>query len=166
MVDQVGAPLDYRDLGIAAYRADKVWWWPGRTRLRRMYRVRASRRQVSSDVDWRPGKGVIGTCVVRGEVVASDLAQLYRDLGSPTRAEWPRLPEDVRLGLSYEEYLDVREKYAVVVASPIIDDSGSRSRVVGCIALDGPEGRLADLTTDEVLGLLNFAGQTLLQQVG
>jgi hypothetical protein len=165
VVDQVDPPLDYRDLGVAGYRIEAVWWWPWRSRLRRVHRVRASRRPVSSDVAWRPGKGVIGACVDRGEVVAVDLAQLYADLGDPTAEEWRDLPADLRLGLDYEEYRDVRDKYAVVVATPIIDDSGPRSRVVGCVVLDGPAGRLADLTTDEVLGLLNFAAQALLQQV-
>jgi hypothetical protein len=166
VVDQVDPPLDYRDLGIAAYALKPVWWWPWRARLRRVHRVRASRRPVSSDVAWRPGKGAIGACVVRGEVVAVDLAQMYADLGEPTEEEWLRVPDDIRLGLSYEEYLNVRDKYAVVVATPVIDDSGSRSRVVGCVALDAPAGRLADLTTEEVLGLLNFASQALLRQVG
>jgi len=165
VVDQVGS-LDFRELGIAAYRVDHAWWSPWRLRLQRVHRVRASRRPVSSDVAWRPGKGVIGRCVTQGEVVAVDLAQLYAELGRPGEQEWARLPPERRLGLSYAEYLDLRDKYAVVVASPIIDDSGPRSRVVGCLALDGPAGRLADLTTDEVLGLLTFTGQTLLQQVG
>ena len=166
VVDQVGPTLDYRDVGIAAYRTQKSRWPPWRPQLRRVHRVRASRRAVSSDVEWRPGKGVIGTCVSKGEVVAVDMARLYADLGHPSAAEWEQVPEDTRLGLSYAEYLDLRDKYAVVVATPIIDDSGPRSRVVGCVAIDGPEGRLGELATDEVLGLLNFAGRALLQQAG
>jgi len=166
VVDQVGPPLDYRDLGIAAYRTERSRWRPWRNQLRRVHRVRASRRPVSSDVEWRPGKGVIGTCVSRGEVVAVDMARLYAELGEPSAAEWAQVPEDTRLGLSYAEYLDLRDKYAVVVATPIIDDTGPRSRVIGCVALDGPEGRLHQLATDEVLGLLNFAGRALLQQAG
>lgn len=165
IVDHVGPRLDYRDLGLAAYRMEKRWWWPFRPRLRRLHRVRPSRRPVTSDVRWEPGKGVIGTCISQGAVVASDLTQMYRDLGQPSREEWASLPEDVRQGLSYEEYLDVRDKYAVVVASPIIDDTGATSRVVGCVALDGPDGLFAELTSDEVLGLLNSAAQGLLQQV-
>ena len=166
VVDQVRPPLDYRDLGIAVYRADHAWWWPWRSELRRVHRVRASRRPVSSDVAWRPGKGVIGACVTQGEVVAVDLAQMSADLGQPSAEEWRQVPDDLRMGLDHDEYLDVRDKYAVVVASPIIDDSGHRSRVVGCLALDGPEGRLTSLSSDEVLGLLNFTGQALLSQVG
>ena len=53
----------------------------------------------------------------------------------------------------------------MVDASPVIDDTGATSRVVGCVALDGPDGLFAELTSDEVLGLLNSAAQGLLQQV-
>jgi hypothetical protein len=166
IVDQVSPQLDYRDLGLAVYRVERVWWWPPLTRLRRLHRVRSSRRPTTSDVKWKPGKGVIGACVARGEVVAVDLTQMYRDLGARSKDEWPNVPDDVRLGLTWEEYVDVRDKYEVVVASPVIDDSGARSKVLGCVALDGPAGRFADLTTDEVLGLLNSAAQGLLHQVG
>jgi hypothetical protein len=165
IVDQVGHGLDYRDLGVAAYRVGRHWWWPFRPLLFRVERVRPSRRPVASHVSWRPGKGVIGACVARGEVVAVDVAQMYRDLGSPTEQEWETVPAEIRQGLSYEEYLDVRDKYAVVVAAPIIDDTGPSASVVGCIALDGPEGRFAELQSDEVLGLLNFTASTLLHQV-
>lgn len=166
VVDQVRPPLDFRDLGIAVYRSDRRWWWPWGSRLRRVHRVRASRRPVSSDVAWRPGKGVIGACVTQGEVVAVDLAQMSADLGQPSAQEWRQVPDDLRMGLEHDEYLDLRDKYAVVVASPIIDDRGPRSRVVGCLALDGPDGRLASLSSEEVLGLLNFTGQALLSQAG
>jgi len=166
IVDQVGGPLDFRDLGVAVYRLGRVWWSPFRPQLLRLHRVRASHRPTASRVTWRPGKGVIGACVTKGEVVAVDLAQMYRDLGRPTEAEWPAVPEEIRLGLSYEEYLDVRDKYGVVIASPLIDDSGTSSTVAGCVALDGPEGQLASLSSDEVLGLLNSTAQGLLRQIG
>lgn len=165
IVDQVGAGLDYRDLGVAAYRIGRRWWWPFSSRLVRVERVRPSRRPTASQVSWRPGKGVIGACVAKGEVVAVDVAQMYRDLGSPTEEEWETVPAEIRQGLSYVEYLDVRDKYAVVIAAPIIDDAGSSSNVVGCIALDGPEGRFQELQSDEVLGLLNSTATTLLHQV-
>jgi hypothetical protein len=164
VVDQVGGGLDYRDLGLAAYRVQRLWWHPSRERLRRIYRVRASRRPATSNIDWGPGKGVIGACVTRGEVVAVDLRQLYDDLGEPGPADWADLPDDVRLGLTYEEYLDVRDKYDVVVATPVIDDSHGDARVLGCLSLDGPAGRFDDLTSDEVLSLLGWAAQGLLHR--
>lgn len=158
-------PLDYRDLGMAIYRTERIWWAPWRARLRRLHRVRASRRPVTSDIVWRPGKGAIGTCVEKGEVVAVDLTSLYAGLGPVTEQEWETVPDDVRLGLSYAEFEGVRDKYAVVVASPVIDDTGLRSSVTGCVALDGPDGRFADLTSDEVLGLLNSAAASLHRQI-
>lgn len=163
IVDQVGGGLDYRDLGLAVYTVSRRWRWPFGEQLRRSYRVQASRRPTVSHVHWKPGKGVIGACVGKGEVVAVDLAQMYTALGDPTEAEWPAVPDDVRLGLSYAEYLDVRDKYDVVVASPLIDDSRARATVVGCLALDGPAGTYAELTTTEVLGLLNSLAQGLLR---
>jgi len=156
--------LDYRDLGLAVYRVGRERLRPWRQRLVRVHRVRARRRPVTSRVRWAPGKGVIGACVSRGQVVAQDLRAAYSAMGSVTRAEWAALPADVRLGLSFDELLDVRDKYDVVVATPVIDDSGDRSRVVGCVALDGPAGTLDDLGGDDVLGLLDSAGQTLLRQ--
>jgi hypothetical protein len=165
IVDQAGPGLDYRDLGIAVYRIERRWWWPATARLRRVQRVRASHRPVSSDIVFTVGKGVIGRCVETQAVAAYDLAQMYRDLGRPTEDEWRALPSDITLNLRYREYLDVRDKYAVVIASPIIDDSSSRTRVRGCIVLDGPDGRFDELNTDEVLALLNSAAQGLLRQV-
>lgn len=106
IVDQVGFGLDFRDLGMAVYRTERVWWWPFVRRLRRLHRVRASRRPVASDISWKPGKGVIGSCVAKGEAVAVDLGQMYRDLGHPSEMEWRLVPDDVRLGLSFSEYLD------------------------------------------------------------
>jgi len=156
--------IDYRDLGLAAYRVGRTPWAPWRERLVRVHRVRARRRPAASRVRWAPGKGVIGTCVSRGQVVAADLRSAYAALGPVTQAEWEALPADVRLGLTWAELGDVRDKYEVVVATPVIDDSGSRARIVGCVALDGPAGTIDDLGGDDVLGLLDSAGQTLLRQ--
>jgi hypothetical protein len=165
IVDQVGKGLDYRDLGIAVYRTYRSWWWPFTQRLRRVQRVRAAHRPVSSTINFTRGKGVIGRCVETQAVAAYDLAQMYTDLGNPTKEEWAELPEDVSLNLTYSEFLDNRDKYAVVIASPIIDDQSATTRVRGCIVLDGPQGRFADLNTDEVLALLNSAAEGLLRQV-
>jgi hypothetical protein len=164
IVDLVGAGLDYRDLGLAAYRVERIRWKPWAQRLRRVHRVRASRRPVASNIAWRPGKGVIGRCVAQREVQLYDLQKMYEDLGQPSEAEWRDVPDDLRLGLSYAEYLDVRNKYSVVVATPVIDDSGTHAAVVGCVALDGPEGWFDDLSREDVQALLNTAADGLLHQ--
>jgi hypothetical protein len=162
VVDSTG--IDYRDLGLAAYRVQRAWPTPWRSRLRRVHRVRAKRRPTASDVRWAPGKGVIGACVARAQVVAQDVGADYAAVWPCTREEWETgvVPEEVRLGLGYEEFLDVQGKYDVVVATPVLDDSHpATTRVSGCVALDGPAGSLDRLSTDEVLALLDSAARML-----
>lgn len=143
IVDQAGPahPLDYRDLGLAVYRRRRRWWPPFGVRLIRQHRVRASRRPGASDVVWSPGKGVIGSCVSSGKLMSIDIAELYGSLGDPSADDWGEAPVDVTMGLSYAEYLDLRDKYEVVVALPMTDELKLSTRVSGCIALDGPAGR-------------------------
>ena len=163
IVDSTG--IDFRDLGLAAYRVERVWWAPWRRRLGRVHRVRAKRRPTASRVRWAPGKGVIGRCVAEGQVVAQDLHADYSAVWPCDAVEWRTVvPEEIRGGLTYKEFLDVREKYEVVVATPVLDDSGSATKVIGCIALDGPTGSLDRLNTDAVLGLLDSAAQGLVRQ--
>ena len=157
--------LDFRDLGMAAYRVERSGLLARRERLRRVHRVRPWRRPAASGIDWQPGVGVIGSCVAMRQVLAQDLAAVYGALLPCTRAEWETLvPEAVRQGLTYDQFLDVHDKYAVVVATPVIDDAGARPRVVGCVSLDGPAGSFAQLTSPQVLGLLGSAAQGLLRQ--
>lgn len=146
--------LDYRDLGLAVYGLRRRWWWPFRVRLVRQHRVRASRRPGASDVVWRPGKGVIGCCVSSGKLMSIDIAELYGSLGDPSPTDWDEAPDDVTMGLSYAEYLDLRDKYEVVVALPMTDELKLATRVSGCVALDGPAGHLRTLMSAEVTDLL------------
>lgn len=159
------AAVDYRDIGVAAYLVARPWSRPWRPVLRRIHRVRARRRPVTSAVKWRPGVGVIGACVAQGQIVAQDLSADYAAIWPCSKREWDHVvPESIRHGLSYAEFLDVREKYEVVVATPILDDSKARTAVKGCVALDGPAGTLPRLTQPDVLGMLDSAAQGLLRQ--
>ncbi|WP_146149257.1 hypothetical protein [Kineococcus rhizosphaerae] len=148
VVDATGT--DPRDLALAGYRLERPWWGPAR--LARVHRVRARRRPVASGVRWAPGKGVVGECVATGAVVARDVTAL--DAAGE------------RQGLSPEEFRLVRGKYAVVVAVPLVDDTGQTSAVTGCLALDGPAGSLERLTTPEVLGVLEATARALRRLTG
>lgn len=160
IVDATG--LDYRALGLAAYRVHRIWWAPRRQRLARIHRVRAQLRPVASGIAWTAGKGVVGKCVTQQQVVARDLRMIYAAIW-PCEHEWNTVaPPEARLGLSYAEFLDLRDKYDVVVAAPIFDASGSRTRTVGCVGLDGPAGSLDQLNTDDVHRVLDSAAQNLL----
>ncbi|WP_432526107.1 hypothetical protein [Kineococcus mangrovi] len=148
VVDATG--LDPRDLSVAGYRLVRPW---GRApRLSRVHRVRARRRPVASGVRWAPGMGVVGECVATGAVVARDVTTL--DAAGD------------RQGLSPEEFRRVRGKYAVVVAVPLVEDSGARSSVTGCLALDGPSGSLERLDTAQVVGVLEAASRALQRLTG
>jgi len=168
IVDLLSGELDYRDLGLAAYVTRRPWWPApgsgriGQVRLVRLHRVRASRRPVTSDMSWRPGKGVIGACVERGQVVAMDLRELYDELGDIGQSEWAALPSDVSLGLSWQEFLDIRNKYDVVVAMPILQETSGRTQVRGVVALDGPAGTLELLSADGVVRQLGDAAKNIL----
>ncbi|WP_432542101.1 hypothetical protein [Kineococcus sp. SYSU DK002] len=142
--------LDPRDLALAAYRVRRPRWRAAT--LERVHRVRARRRPGASGVAWAPGKGVIGECVASGAVVARDVAA----------AEGAGDPQ----GLSEAEIARVRGKYPVVVAVPLVDDSGSRSAVTGCLALDGPAGSLPALTRPDVLAVLEATARTLQRLTG
>ncbi len=141
--------IDLRDLGLAAYVIDRPLL-RRQQRLRRLHRLRPRATPGVSGVTWRPGKGVIGMCVVEGRDIGYDVSALDRDLEGVSAAEWAQLAADDRLGLSYEEWLLLREKFAVVVATPIVREHSGRARTIGCVAVDGPAGKLDALFSDEV----------------
>lgn len=150
VVDATGGRLDPRDLAVAAYRVRRPFLRP--PRLARVHRVRSRRRPVASGVRWAPGKGVIGECVATGAVLARDVTVL--DAAGE------------RQGLTVEEFRRVVGKYAVVVAVPLVDDTGETSRVTGCVALDGPAGSLQLLRSPAVLGVLEATSRALQRLTG
>jgi len=140
--------IDLRDLGLSVYVLHRPgWWrWPWQPRLLRMYRVRPKIAAVSH-VAWRPGKGVMGTCAERGQDVAEDVAALDDLLKNETRATWE--PSRAH-GLTYDEWLDTRGKYGVILATPILGEGSGGSAVIGVLVLDGPAGAFTTIVTDEV----------------
>lgn len=160
------AGFDPRDLGLAVYLVRRELLRPWRRRLSAQQRVRAARRPATSAVVWRPGKGVIGRCVSEGRDTGQDTDGDYVSLGQVTRAQWDTTVQDsVRLGLSYDEFLEVRGKYGAVIATPIIRDGRGGSVAIGCVALDGPPASHARLSRVEVSGALHTAAAALVHLV-
>ena len=154
--------VDVRDLGLAVYVVRRDWPLPWRRRLDRVLRERAVRRPSASRVTWRPGMGVIGRCVATGTDVAQDVGADTAPWLDATPEDWAlRVPEDVKAGLTHEEFLELRGRYHVVVATPILDDRASVTRVVGCVALDGPEGSFDDLAADDVRAAMAAMAPTI-----
>ncbi|RBY86380.1 hypothetical protein [Blastococcus sp. TF02A-30] len=147
-------------LGFAAYEVRRRWIWqwpsyskadgwswrlplPWREVLWRLDRHQAHDRHDASETVWRPGMGIIGLCVARGDLVRADVADTWADWADCSPEEWAQAPEDVRQGFTFAEFQARRSKARVVWALPIIrEGSNGRSKVLGCVALDGAAGDL------------------------
>ncbi len=145
-------------LGFAAYEIRRrwIWQWPRYTKgsgwswrlplpwrevLWRLDRHQAHDRHDASGTVWRPGMGIIGLCVRRGDLVRADVADTWADWADSSPEEWAEAPENVRQGFSFAEFQERRAKARVVWALPIIrEGTNGRSKVVGCVALDGAAG--------------------------
>ncbi|HEX6197670.1 MAG TPA: hypothetical protein VFZ37_17270 [Jiangellaceae bacterium] len=148
------------ELGVSAYRLRPRVLPFRQPRLERIVRMQLVIR-VASGISWRPGVGVIGQCVTRGADVIENLAMLDEELEDVTAEEWRTLPADLTYGLSYDEYLRVRGKYEVILATPIIQERPLGSRVIGCIAVDAPAAAYDALVRDETRGLVAAAAVPL-----
>jgi hypothetical protein len=149
-----------RRLGVALYVVERDRW-PSlglgrprrRERLVRVFRDRSRERRGSASTVWRPGKGVIGRCVKNGKDEWLDITQEWDFYKGYTKEQWDALPDDARLGLTYEEFVRHEGRHGFVLATPVLVDHG----VVGCVALDGPPGSAAKLSTAAVRGELGAA---------
>lgn len=152
--------IDAGELGVSAYRLRPRLLPFRRPRLERIVRLQLVIR-VSSGISWRTGVGVIGQCVTRGADVIENLAMLDEELVDVTAEEWRSLPDDLTYGFTYDEYLRVRGKYAVVLATPMIQERPLGSRVIGCIAVDAPAAAYDSLASNETRGLVAAAAVPL-----
>jgi hypothetical protein len=157
--------IDVRDLGTSAYLRQRPWWCPWRERLIRLYRERP-RLGSTSEIRWRPGVGILGISVELGQDVCMDLRVLDEILAGVTEEEWRLLSRDVTLGLSYRDYQRVRGRYGVVLATPILQESGAETTVVGCVVVEGPPGSYDLLTSDQVRAQAGSAALILASHMG
>lgn len=153
--------IDVRDIGTAAYLTQPWWHWPFFSRkgyLQRIARERPKQTGVST-IRWRSDVGVVGICVALGKDVVEDIALLDDGLGKINADEWVTGPES--LGLTYDEFQKVRDKFAVVLASPII----VAGKAVGCVAVDGPVGSYDKLEANSLRGIVAAAADEIVTHV-
>lgn len=133
------AGIDPLELGIAAYQRQRRLRSlpPFADRLRSIYRERPRHRQGSAQVTWAPGKGVLGYAVADGDFNVLDVAAAWAPYQGCSELDWKRAPDDVRLGLSYEEFKRLDGMYGTVAAMPILDSDGKPR---GCVVVDAPAG--------------------------
>jgi hypothetical protein len=141
--DETG--IDVRDLGATVHLRVRTGIWPFHHEQLVPLAWARFRATSVSGITWRPGVGVIGRCVTLGRLLIVDVAALDRQLESLTEAEWHELaqreqqepPEQSRtLGMSYREWQRARGKFSVILATPLIGRSSTRSEILGCVSVD------------------------------
>lgn len=161
LLEASGRRIDYRDLSLSVYRLRTRMLRP--PELRRVHMLRARNRPEASGIRWSPGVGAIGTCVRTGRLVAQDFAALSDSPDLRTAADWLMLPDEIRLGLSWEQFSAARGKYGTVVAAAVTEDRPEGSAIIGCIALDGPPDMEDQLSATPVVNRALEAGSGLLR---
>jgi hypothetical protein len=161
LLEASGVPIDYRDLSLSVYRLHRRTG--RRSSLRRVHMLRARNRPEASGIRWKPGLGVIGTCVQQGRLVAQDFAAISDLPDLRTEADWATLPDDVRLGLSWDQFSAARGKYGTIVAAPVYAPGKRGSVITGCIALDGPPDMEDELSATPVVNQMLEAANGVLQ---
>ncbi len=125
--------------------------------LWRAAQYRLKHADEATRIKWRRGRGVIGKCWERVDIVYEDLTALWgpQELNYE---RWKGLPEDSKLGLNYQEYRKIRRKYGSVLAVPIRHPRGRGApQFLGCITIDlavGVRGRQLKLDSTDVKSLV------------
>lgn len=139
-------------------------WLIHRGCLRRASRFLIEDRRPSS-VAWTRGKGVFGVAWQQKAPVIMDLdADLYQR--ASTEAEFNALPDEIRLGLAWDEVQRTR-RYKVVYAAPLFNRDERDPKIVGLLSVDclrsGHYEELCEATFDnhdfnnDILGLCEAA---------
>jgi hypothetical protein len=150
VVRHCNAPWDLT--GIQAFLLKGFW---RRRHHERVAKVRLA-SSIESGVLWTRDKGVIGRCWARRASIIVDLSQPpFSDLGNVPKDQWETVPVNDRYGLSYSDYAAIGTKYGIVIAVPIMQDSGG---YIGCVTLDLPPGRSLARQDEAVEFLATTAG--------
>lgn len=146
--------LECDRIGVNAFvvRTHRVRRWLPDA-LVRVARFRITDSPPPSRVAWTKGKGVIGECWATGRDIGRDLGHDFADFLDAGEAVWLAVPDDVRLGMSYEE-LQATRQHGAVVATPVLDDG---LRVRGVVSIDGPTEHFDAYWSDEARAVLQRA---------
>ena len=161
------------DLGVTVWKPKRrsFWSWLWRKkpprRLKSSYRQRSRNRHSSSKIEWTEAKGTIGLCIRDGDMVHADLTELWDPLRGCDKATWDKQPDEVRQGLTFDEFTKALKSSAsvlgghliYVLAVPILTAKGGK--VLGCVALDAPSGYADQLSTGAPLESLRQIADVL-----
>jgi hypothetical protein len=139
--------LDMLTIGVSVFRARrrpalKCALWPFFMKvhhLERVERFRLTDIPQPSKVKWMAGKGAIGKCLETRRRVHKNWSPIVlrlQDHDVLTVDEYRQIPEADRDGFTYDEFVGIMDKYAEVLALPIMSAGGGE--IVGVIAIDRP----------------------------
>ena len=110
------------------------WDW-SRPHLERTLRLRLADVPQASNVRWTRGKGTIGLCWEIDKPQHKywlPIAQKY-GRSDMTQAQFEQVRADVAMGMSFEEFRAIVDKYAEIKAVPVKDPEGL---IVGVLSVD------------------------------
>lgn len=149
--------LDRDAVGVSAFEVRRSWvFWQ---RLERVYRERVHSNPPPSGITWTKGKGVIGLCWAQNKCIFRDLKAIATKHSDCTPEQFDRLGDDVRMGLSYDEFVTIIGKYSSVIAFPMTHEGN----FIGCIAVDLPldEGTKTSLNHSRVREIAGFTAASV-----
>ncbi|WP_347123295.1 hypothetical protein [Microbacterium sp. SY138] len=131
--------IDITLLGASVFRVRRRFGLFGRKQLERVDRYRMSDLPQQSKVVWVSGKGAIGEAWRNVAIEHVDWRPIQARWGSgkvKTEADWTRVPLEDRCGMTMAEFLNIVDKYAEVLAIPILKPNTTRCD--GVLSLDVP----------------------------
>ncbi|MGE4054191.1 MAG: hypothetical protein AB7F99_05275, partial [Vicinamibacterales bacterium] len=133
------ANADWETTGLQVFQVRKRWWgwWCWFGFLGTPYQARVAKLRLSatssSGIRWTEGKGIIGKC---WRTRSFECVNLETHFGSTlTEGKFAALSDANKLGLTFEDYEHLKNRYGFVAAAPILDDS---DRYLGCVSMDMP----------------------------
>lgn len=160
---------------VAAWRVREARWYEWKKKgeepaLEVKFRRRMRNKTSRTGVSWRRGKGVIGMTVRDGQPSLVNVDELWQPLLNCTPEEWATQPEDVRMGLTFDEFTKAAQRKGayvdnavgpVIIAMPIAQPGSAK--VIGCAALDCPPSMFKGAEDSQILWtLVRSLGQAAL----
>lgn len=154
---QESTALRVGDIGLQAFEIEGKWWkrkwkgsqwWKRQEQLSRLARLRFNDTQPPSEIQWNEGKGVIGECWRVRRYHDFDFDTHHAKQDEWEGRDWGFLPAKVTMGMNWPEFEQVRGRYGVVAAFPIVHSQSNK--LLGILALDGSPGNFKNLTSKPV----------------
>ncbi|MGW2871313.1 hypothetical protein [Kitasatospora sp. NPDC001225] len=135
------------EIGLQAFSIEKKAW-SREKHLVRLARLRFNDMQPPSDIEWLEGKGIVGECWRFRRYHEYDFDTHHSDQHTWTEEKWDELSPDLTMGMSWAEFEQVRGRYGIIGAFPIVH--ADTNRLLGVLALDGSPGNYNNLTAGPV----------------